>query len=572
MSGIFGGLNLKGFDFKCSENNLLQESYVSDKLVYGRRYIDKFRNERFVIENSDFACVFEGFLFNLYGFKTQRELFENRLSFKALREFIQDLDGIFSLFIYFKKEQKFYLVTDHLAAMKIFYSKINDEFVFSSDLFDVTKYYNKTQKKISVDIDSAYFFLGFGSVVSNRTLFENIYKLESGTYLEFDLKANDYKVVEYHNLAFNTDHKISEEEIVDKYEAIISKAMDRMVELNRTYKLDNVAGLSGGLDSKSMVVAMHQKNVDSLTTFTFAEYGSLDQSIAQDVSSKLGTAHIAVALDNGWCLEYNFEKIIKRSNGMIAVHTLLHGYNSLQKVNVQPIGLLLTGQIGDAIFGSHVIGKKTVKEYITSKSHYSSVPEFIYSKIGYIESLLSRYDRNNSEAYIYEGRISNGTMYGDIVIRDDVDTLTPFYSKELLDFALTVPEHFRVDEKIYLKWLKKYHPQVLSFKWDKCDCKPTNHLKVRVFKYLHSLRNAVKKRLKLRYDGMNPFDVWFRNNPLIMEKLEARYRKNLDLLNFNSELKQTAIKLYNSDVDRYKRNKFVVVTFLLSLKLHLSRD
>lgn len=566
MPGIFGGYNIG--DYKFQESNLKQDLIASGDFLLGRNYIDKFNQERFTIETDDYICIFEGFLFDLEGCTTQREYFEKNISETNIESFIEGLDGTFSIVVFFKINKTLYLIVDHLASFKIFYSVGAGRIIFSSDLFDVTRYFNKIGETCALDTDSVFFFLGFGSVATDKTLFDNVKKLEPGTYLKFTELNCNVEVVRYHELKFEVDNTISLSAAVDGYEKILADSMDRIVNLNSKYGLENIAGLSGGLDSKSMVCMMNERVGSNMGTFTFSEYGSADQRIAQKVSSNLKIPHVFISLDNGLCLTKNILDVVRNSNGMISIHTLLHGYNSFININTNNSGLLLTGQIGDAIFGSHFIGSKSVKEYITSKSHYGQVPEYIFEKIGYSQSLIDAYSSGNSEAYIYEGRISNGTMYGDIVNRGSVDTLTPFYSKKLLDFTLTVPEKYRCDELAYMAWLKKNHPQVLQFDWDKSDCRPTSQRKVKVFKFIKTVRNALKKRLKLKYDGMNPFDVWFRENPAILKNIDKLFHENINVLDSNVELQQAASKLYYSNIDRYQRHKFTVVTLLLSLKLH----
>jgi asparagine synthase (glutamine-hydrolysing) len=567
MAGIFGGISLDNYKFK-EEKTLKHDELLFGKYTYGRKYIDKFKDERFILETEEYICVFEGFLFDIESTENQKDYFIKNLNYLSVTQFIKKLDGIFSLSILFKKEGKVFLVVDHLATMKIFYSQYENKLIFSSDLFDITNYYKNIEHDIDLDESGIYFFLGFGSVAADRTLFDNIKKLEASTYLEYDIKTHKYNVEKYHTLNFKENNKLIESEIIDKFEELISKPMNRIINLNDKYNLECIASLSGGLDSKSMVVMLKEK-VKKLTTYTFAQYGTLDQSIAQYVSSKLGTIHNFISLDKGKCLEYNFENIIKATNGLASIHSFMHSYNSFINLNSQQFGLLVTGQIGDAIFGSHFIGSKTVKEYITSKSHYGKVPDFIYKKINFMNELIEKYSHNNSESYIYEGRISNGTIHGDMVIRNRIDTITPFYSKKLLNFSITVPEKYRVDGDIYLKWLSKYHPLTLKFKWDKCDCIPSSKLKVKFLSYMHLVQNAIKKRLRLKYDNMNPYDLWYRENKNILINLDNYFNEHIIILNFNTELQNDVIKLYNSDIDRYKRNKFVVITLLLSLKLHL---
>ena len=121
---------------------------------------------------------------------------------------------------------------------------------------------------------------------------------------------------------------------------------------------------------------------------------------------------------------------------------------------------------------------------------------------------------------------------------------------------------------IYIKWLKKHHPKVLQFKLDKCNCKPNNALKVQILKKIYALINVIRKWFKIKYDSMNPFDIWFKKNPTILEFLQESYDENIDILKFNQNLKRDIEEYFYFKSDRYKRNKFVV-TLLLSLKFHM---
>ncbi|MEA2017646.1 MAG: hypothetical protein U9N59_04290, partial [Campylobacterota bacterium] len=105
MAGIFGGVNLNNFQFK-KENNLAYQSSTCDDITYGRKYIDKFDGERFILETKEYICIFEGFLFDIEAFDNQKEFIESRLEYKSFKAFLKELDGMFSIFIYFKREEK----------------------------------------------------------------------------------------------------------------------------------------------------------------------------------------------------------------------------------------------------------------------------------------------------------------------------------------------------------------------------------------------------------------------------------------------------------------------------------
>ncbi|GLS89622.1 hypothetical protein GCM10007916_06890 [Psychromonas marina] len=568
MSSIFGSVHKKSHELWSAKGNMT-EVFKTDAMTLGRDYNYKFFNERFIYEDEKVVVVFEGFLFDIKNYSTQKEFVLSEITLCGFHDFIKSCDGSFSICVFDRIQNKIHLGVDHLASQKIFYHNSEEfGFVFSSDLFDVTRGV-KLENKLTLNIDNIYYFLGFGSMINERTFFNDIYQLESGNYLTYNIGQGSVNKVKYREHKFDINENLTEEEVVKEYDDIIKQAMSRIIALNDFYDYRPLAGLSGGLDSKSMAILMHQMTNKIMTTFTFSESGSLDHKIAEEVSSALKMEHIFISLDNGYCLVNNFEEAIRRTNGQVSIHSLLHTLNSTKKIAPNNYGLLLTGQIGDVIFGSHDIGSKKLKEYVCSKSLVGEVPEYIYNKIGFIDSVIASYTKENCEGFVYDGRQSNGTLYGDIVNRYRFDTITPFFSKKLLEFTLSVPRELRQQEHIYLKWLKYSVPQTLDFKWDKCNCRPSNLLKIKVFKYLNRVNVGIRKRLGLKYTGMNPFDIWFRKNPTIEINLDRQFEDNLYVLNEYPDLNKDVKKYFHNELERYKRNKFVVVSLLLSLKMHI---
>lgn len=566
--GLFGGFNLGEFKFIDDQETKMSTIELGG-LVFGKRYIDKFVDERFVHDDFEKTIFFDGFIFNIESNESQKDFVLDSIERNGIEFFLRELDGVFSFCMFSKDDSKLYLATDHLSTRKLFYCFHDQSFIFSSNLKDITRYL-KDNNSLKLSKSSVYGFLGFGSYISNTTPFENVYKLEPLTLLEISLDTLNFHIRKYDTLSFSKNDTLDFDEVVDCFEKLISEPVNRICNLNDKYGFSHISTLSGGLDSKSVFMLLSER-YQQINSFTFAEFGSLDQSIPQNVSSVIGSEHTYVSLDNGLCLEKGFDDVVSLTGGMISLHTILHSYNSFIKLDFKSYGLMLTGQIGDAIFGSHFIGEKSLTNYITSKSHCGNIPNFILTKIDYFQDFLQKYTRENVESYIYEGRIACGTVYGDLVVANQIDCITPFYSKKLLKFAVTVDDLLRKDDFVYIEWLRKYHSKVLEFKLDKCNCKPTSITKVKVLTYINTVKNAIRKRLKLKHSGMNPFDKWYRDNPRILDNLDKLFNQLIQKPYIDDDLRFDISSLYDLDLDRYKRNKFAVITLLLSLQLHYEK-
>ena len=150
------------------------------------------------------------------------------------------------------------------------------------------------------------------------------------------------------------------------------------------------------------------------------------------------------------------------------------------------------------------------------------------------------------------------------------DLFSPFYDRELIEFCLTIPDKYKKDEAIYLDWFNEKHKHISDYEWESAGIKPKNIKLVNLAKIFKRYKNAILRRIGFNINDMNPFDIWLRNNPKILENLDSTYNKLINTIK-DLELKEMLIKMYNTDIkySHYGRNnKFLVVTFLLAYELH----
>jgi len=551
-------------NFKKDEvNNNEYFEYFNFK--YGRVVTGKFPNEQIVFENDDLICCFDGFLFDIKNYNKQIEFIKNELNANNYFNFIKDLNGSFSGYIYLKDLNKILVFVDHLATRKIYYSKSNDYFIFSSELYDITNFIRKNIT-LEIDYNNLYTFLGFGYFLKDQTLFKNIYQLKLGCLLEYDINSNNLKLIEYNKFIIR-EEKYSYDEILQRYDDYLVSSVKRVININESYNYPTSCSLSGGLDSKTVFSILCENSLNDILTITFADSRSSDAKIASKVAREMKKQNIFISLDNGKYLTKNYKKYTEYSNGMIILSGSLHALDALSKINLSNYGLYLTGQIGNAIFWYFVKDSFNIANY----SYAGVPPKFVLDKIENLNNILKEYEKRDLELFALEQKLSNGTIYGDLITRAFTEPISPFYNKELIKFTLSVPKKLKKNEQIYIDYIKKFHPQIAKFNWDKSNCRPINADYVRLLKKIHLVKNGLKKRLGLYYDSMNPFDYWFSKNPEIIKTIDEYFYKNLDFIELDKNFSEDLIDYYKTTNDRYCRNKFNALALINSLNYHYGK-
>ena len=237
------------------------------------------------------------------------------------------------------------------------------------------------------------------------------------------------------------------------------------------------------------------------------------------------------------------------------------------KIDCNNSGVLHTGQIGDVVFGSFIrenfdILKNKDQIGLTGFVKHKN----ILNKITSLESILNRYKNEDYELYSYEQRQINGTLMGDRLASNFIDHVSPFYNLDLIKFMLSLPTEYKKNQKIYFDWLQEYHPDTLKYKWEKIGRKPNSNINLKYGAIYKKYTNGGKKFFNLRYDSMNPIANWMASNSSMEKKLLEIFNENIEKVK-SKEIQSDLRLIYNDDVFEY-RNKFSVITVLLSLKLH----
>ena len=246
--------------------------YISENvtLIHTRLSIidlDQRSNQPMYSKDKRYSIVFNG---EIYNFKEIRK----RLEDKGVR-FITDGDtevllegfveygsnilnllrGQFAFAIYDSLEESFFLARDRVGIKPLYFSLVDDVFIFSSELKAIE---NSNINRFNADYDSYISYLRHLAVPTFKTGNKNISKLEPGQYLVINRDKKITKNKYWDPFSFEIDHSISETEAILRVEELLIES----VEYRKVSDVEVGLFLSGGLDS-SLIGKIMSKDTNS---------------------------------------------------------------------------------------------------------------------------------------------------------------------------------------------------------------------------------------------------------------------------------------------------------------------
>ncbi len=224
------------------------------------------------LQKNDFVIVYNGELYNykelkVYLQNTHNSTFSTHSDTEVILEYyIQEkelclmaFEGMFAFAIYNKTSKELFLARDHFGIKPLFYSIIDGNICFSSELKTLIKIkgFNKTINKAAL-IGS----LNYVWIPGNDSMFVDTFKLPPAHYMLISAQK-EIKVLPYWELSEQDKMEISETEAISKLEEVIENSIKK-------HMISDVpvsSFLSGGLDS-SLISVIASKYTDRLSTYT----------------------------------------------------------------------------------------------------------------------------------------------------------------------------------------------------------------------------------------------------------------------------------------------------------------
>lgn len=204
-------------------------------------------------------------------------------------------NGIFAFGIVDLKKQKLLLARDHFGVKPVYYYARDGRLIFSSEIKAILEcpYVPRAlEQRALCD------YLSFRYVPSPLTTFRDIFKLEAGGFLEYDLAAGAVlRTAGFRKAAAEIDREKSFGEWLSGYQELFEKSVTGQL----ISDVEVGVLLSGGIDS-SAVCSIAAKRMDrpirSYTVGFKESYFGNENDEATEFARHLGTIHKNVIIDN----------------------------------------------------------------------------------------------------------------------------------------------------------------------------------------------------------------------------------------------------------------------------------
>ncbi len=270
---------------------------------------------------------------------------------------VEQLDGMFGLAIWDHRTQTLLLARDRAGEKPLFYTRVNGEVLFASELQCLLRHPDLSRELDRVAIDD---YLALGYVPEPRTPFAAIRRVPAGTYMLF--RANGEETVRYWDASKFRIEPIDPAEAVRETQRLIENAVRKQV------MSDVPVGvfISGGLDSSILATLASQAiGVDKIHTFSaqFAEESYDESGDAAVLAQQMRTKHVPVRTDEETLTEA-LRNVTTRVAEPLADPAILPTF-LLARTAHEHVKVILSGEGADELFGGYptYLGHKIAPKY-----------------------------------------------------------------------------------------------------------------------------------------------------------------------------------------------------------------
>lgn len=401
--------------------------------------------------------------------------------------------GMFAFCIYQKDQSSFFLARDRFGIKPLIYFYDGSKFYFSSEIktFSAIKHLKKTLNNNGI-ID----YFSYGSISQPNTIYNEFKFLMPGHYLKCGVNQK-LQIFKYYDLEENVKNK---EIIVNKKDVnnILNEKLNEVAKYNLVSDVEISSFLSGGIDSSLATYLIQKFSDNPISSYCvlFDEYKKIlnELLLSSKIAEYLGTNHKILNV-NSDMVKIAFDDYINCLD-----QPSIDGFNTfiISKEVSKYHKVAISGIGGDEIFGGYSFYKNIVKYSNQKKFFFDKVLCYVnkfrpnrftnhfqlknqlpeksileFRKINNLEksfnSKINNEDKFKSDlnsltilqrVSIFEIKnYMNNTLLRDSDIFSMANSLEIrpiFLDHKLIEFALSIPDNFKIEHNIQKKILREF--------------------------------------------------------------------------------------------------------------------
>ncbi len=419
-------------------------------------------------------------------------------------DLLNRLNGQFAFAIFDKKSQTLFLARDHVGIAPLFYTNVNNTFIFASEIKAILRH---PHVKREVDLTALDQIFSFPGIVSPRTIFKNIRSLKPGHYIL--IRNNNIQVKEYWDMNYPEASAIEYNKPESYYAERLNELLTKAVKYRLQADVPVGLYLSGGMDSSlicSLVRHIHPEKRHSFS-IGFRQADIDERKYQQIMADQVESIHHETLFD--------WPDIADRLKQAIwhAESPLKESYDTCslvlsELVRKNGIKVILTGEGADELFAGYVgyrfdaqrtdidedpldvemVMEREIREklwgdpdflYERNLYEFTETKRAIYSES--LNELFSQFDSVNHElvdrarlmgrhpvhkrSYLdFKLRLSDHLLadHGDrVAYANSVEARYPFLDIDIIEFVRTIPPELMVNGSVEKYILKQFSKQYL---------------------------------------------------------------------------------------------------------------
>jgi asparagine synthase (glutamine-hydrolysing) len=385
-------------------------------------------------------------------------------------EVLQKAQGVFCAAHYQPARHSLILMADKLCLRPLYYWA-DEEFVIFASALRILEGLSTIPKRM--DLRAVTEIVGLGYPLGRRTPYADISLLKAGEVVE--ITEGEISRQSYWRWDSITTASEPEEELLP---ALYERFESAVARRNRKDKT-TVAYLSGGLDSRCVVAALHSLQV-RVHTFNFARPHTQDRIFGLDFARQVNAIH---------------EEVPKEAGDHVPDYSSLmaHVWKASKHRGAQPAerpGLVWSGEGGSVALG-HVHLNEEIAQLVRAGSIDEAIEAFMEREYIYVSPKIFRPQVFAKLAGLIQKGIREEladlhsqdparSFYLFLLLNDQRRKLArhfesidlhrlefqlPFFDSAFLAAIIALPVDLSLRHKLYVKWLAYFHPSVTAVPW-----------------------------------------------------------------------------------------------------------
>ncbi|HRP90893.1 MAG TPA: asparagine synthase (glutamine-hydrolyzing) [Edaphocola sp.] len=324
----------------------LTESGNQPMCSHSNRYIIVFNGE--IYNHQEIKQELERILPINWRGTSDTEILLEAIELLGLSKTLKLTNGMFAFALYDKQENTLTLTRDRMGEKPLYYGFSQNNFVFSSEISAIA---SLPEFDNPISKNSLGLFFQYSAIPEPYSIYENIFKLPSGSYLEYHLNTQKHTINYYWNIESNPEKSnfSTPNDAVDALDKLISSSIGLQMQAD----VPTGAFLSGGIDSSTIAAIMQAMSPSKIDTFSigFHEKSFNEADFAKKVAHHIGSNHHELYVG-----EKDLLDVVPNLSSMYSepfseasqIPTFLVAQLAKQKVTVS-----LSGDAGDELFGGY---------------------------------------------------------------------------------------------------------------------------------------------------------------------------------------------------------------------------